>query len=269
MLNDDLKKINLSEGMLDSHTHLFHMKKNGMDYRSIISHCFENGLEFAVDIGINPDNFEERIKFAAELDGLYTSHGYYPSDCTAENIDELLRLLEQTLSADKKAIAVGEMGLDFYHNYGPYELQAVLVKRQIKIADNFGKPIVIHSRDAENETIELLSDCPPENGGIIHCFSYSPSAAIKFVEMGFYISFAGNVTYKNAEQIQAAAAQVPLDRLLLETDAPYLSPQKVRGRKNHSGYIGYTYDFVSELRGIPVNSLITAVNENFRRLFRL
>ncbi|HAK44412.1 MAG TPA: hydrolase TatD [Spirochaeta sp.] len=256
----------LKENMLDSHFHLFHMKEREMDYMNIIKDCFDSGLTYALDIGINPDNFDVRIKTAAGLDGLYTAHGYYPSQCTSENLDSELEYLEICLEKDPKAIAVGEMGLDFFHDYGNAELQSVLVKKQIEIANRLSLPVIIHSRNAEKETIELLSENSPDAGGIIHCFSYSPAAAAEFIDMGFYISFAGNVTYKKAELIQEAAKSVPLDRLLLETDAPYLSPRKVRGKKNHPGFIAYTYQYMAELRQIPLEMLIDAVKTNFERL---
>ena len=259
----------LDTDMVDSHFHLFHMKKVGMDYMDIIKTCFEDGLAYAVDIGITPDNFSERIKTASSLKGLYTAHGYYPSQCTSENLKSELEYLETTLIQDKKAVAVGEMGFDFFHDYGDVELQAELIKKQIEIANRLVLPVIIHSRDAEQETLDFLKRHTPEAGGVIHCFSYTPETALKFIEMGFYISFAGNVTYKKAENIQEAAKTVPLDRLLIETDAPYLSPQKVRNKKNHPGHIGYTYEYISGLREMEPSNLIPAVKENFMRLFRI
>ena len=257
----------LEKDMIDSHFHLFHMKKLGMDYMNIIKTCFEDGLTYAVDIGINPDNFKDRTKTAAGIRGLYTAHGYYPSQCTSDNLDYELEYLETCLVNDSKAVAVGEMGFDFYHDYGTPELQAGLIKKQIKIAERLKLPVIIHSRDAEQETLDLLKQYTPSAGGIIHCFSYTPETARKFIDMGFYISFAGNVTYKKAETIQAAAGVVPLNRLLIETDAPYLSPQKVRHKKNHPGHIGYTYDFIAGLRDMELQTLISAVKDNFMNLF--
>lgn len=268
MLND-IEKINLQAGMIDSHFHLFHMKNREMPYMQIIQECFAKGLELALDIGINPDNFSERIKTAADLSGLYTAHGYYPSMCTADKIDALLLNLEETLKRDSKAVGLGEIGFDFFHDYGSYEQQKKLFITQLELAEKLSLPVIIHSRNAEKETLELLKKHSPSRGGIIHCFSYSPETALEFIDMGFYISFAGNLTYKKAEIIQAAAAAVPVDRLLLETDAPYLSPQKVRSRKNHPGYIGYTYNFAAELKGLSLDELISAVNQNFRTLFRI
>ena len=268
-MHTDLKKINLHEGMIDSHFHFFHMKKREMDYKEIIEACFASGLEYAIDIGINPDNFKQRIDAASQYPGLYTAHGFYPSECTAEGLDSKLDYLEHCLKTDPKAVALGEIGFDFFHDYGDIRAQEDLLRRQLDTATRLDLPVIIHSRDAEEDTLRVLSDAAPPRGGIIHCYSYSIETARKFIDMGFYISFAGNVTYKNTEQIQQAAMEIPLDRLLLETDAPYLSPQKVRGRKNHPGYIGYTYEAVASLRNIPLTELIHAVNGNLRRLFTI
>ncbi len=268
-MEKDLNKLHLINGIIDSHFHLFQMKNVGMDYIEIIEACFDNGLKYALDIGITPGNFKERMDTASKYKGLYTAHGLYPSQCTAETLDSDIEYLEKCLIEDPKAIALGEIGLDFFRNYGTEELQTALLKKQLSLADRLDLPVIIHSRDAEELTIKILSESAPERKGIIHCFSYSPETAAKFIDMGFYISFAGNVTYKNAELLQSAAAVIPLDRLLLETDAPYLSPQKVRSKKNHPGYIGYTYDFVAELRGIKSEELIEAVKNNFLHLFRI
>lgn len=258
----------LQKNMIDSHFHLYHMKNRNMD-ENIIQNCFDEGLAYALDIGINSDNFESRIEAASKFRQLYTAHGYYPSQCSSENLETELDYLESCLKKDEKAIAVGEMGLDFFHSYGTPELQTELAKREIEIANRLSLPIIIHSREAEAETLALLEENPSEAGGIIHCFSYKSETAAKFIEMGYYISFAGNLTYKKAELIQEAAKSVPLNRLLLETDAPYLSPQKVRSKKNHPGYIGYTYEFAAELRQITLEQLIEAVKENFEELFNI
>ncbi|MDC7226916.1 MAG: TatD family hydrolase [Spirochaetales bacterium] len=255
--------------MLDSHFHLFHMKKLEMPYMDLIKHSFDEGLVYALDIGINADNFEDRIKTAAELKGLYTAHGYYPSQCNSDDLESELEYLEQTLINDNKAVALGEIGLDFYHDYGSFELQAELVKRQINIANRLNLPVIIHSRNAEAETLKLLDENRVDRAGIIHCYSYSPETAQQFIDLGYNISFAGNVTYKNAGVIKESAAAVPLDSLLIETDAPYLSPQMVRGKRNHPGHIGYTYSCIAELRGIPLIELIAAVKTNFETLFRI
>ena len=255
--------------MIDSHFHLFHMKKRGMDYINMIKSCFDEGLSYAVDIGITPENFAVRTETASSIPGLYTAHGFYPSRCTSADLEAELEILEATLDSDPKAIAVGEMGIDLFHDYGTVEQQRELVRKQITIANRLNLPVIIHSRDAETETLELLTVERVNAGGIIHCYSYSTETAERFIELGYYISFAGNVTYKKTELLREAAQSVPLNRLLIETDAPYLSPQKVRSKLNYPGFIGHTYENIAELRGIPLEELITAVKTNFETLFNL
>ncbi len=268
-MQDDIKRLNLENGMVDSHFHLYHMLKREMKAFDIIGRCFSSGLKYALDIGINSDNFEARIRTAELYPGLYTAHGYYPSECVNPEIDEKLKYLADCLGRDKKAVALGEIGLDFFHNYGTEAQQRDLLEKQLSLAEKLDLPVVIHSRDAEGATLEMLMEFSPPRKGIIHCFSYSAETAMKFVEMGYYISFAGNLTYKKSDLIQQAAAAVPLERLLLETDAPYLSPDGVRHKKNHPGYIGYTYSFMSRIRDIPLEQLIPAVQTNFKSLFKI
>ena len=268
-MKSDYERIRLFEGIVDSHFHLYHMLSKGMDAFSILESCFSAGLEYAVDIGITPENFEGRRETAAAYPGLYTAYGYYPSRCDSDSLSEDLEFLEKSISGDPKAVAVGETGLDFYHSYGSPEQQIALLEKQISLADRLELPVIIHSRDAESETLEVLDSHTPRRGGVIHCFSYSAETALKFVDMGFYISFAGNVSYKKSAALREAAAAVPSDRLLAETDAPYLSPEGVRGMPNHPGYIGYTYECIAGERGIEVEELVSAVNTNFRRLFRI
>ncbi len=265
----DTSKYNIPKGCIDSHFHLFHMKNRGMQETGIIDYCFSNGLDYALDIGINRENFALRAETASKLPYLFTAHGYYPSECVNPEIDSDIEYLKEILLQDKKAVALGEIGLDYFRMQGTRELQISLLKKQLELADELSLPVVIHSRDAEEDTLSVIASNSPKKKGIIHCFSYSDETALKFCELGYHISFAGNVTYKNAEIIQNAAKSVPLDSLLIETDAPFLSPQKVRAKPNHPGFIGYTYDYIAELRQIPLEELVLSVRMNFLKLFNL
>ncbi len=265
----DTSKYNISKGCIDSHFHLFHMKNRGMQETEIINYCFSNGLAYALDIGINRANFALRAETAGKIPQLFTAHGYYPSECENSKIDSDIEYLKEILLQDKKAVALGEIGLDYFRMQGTRELQISLLEKQLKLADELSLPVVIHSRDAEEDTLSVLASYSPERKGIIHCYSYSAETALKFCELGYHISFAGNATYKNADIIQNAARSVPLEKLLLETDAPFLSPQKVRSKPNHPGFIGYTYDYIAELRQIPLEELVFSVRKNFLKLFNL
>jgi TatD DNase family protein len=167
-MQPDIKRLNLSKGMVDSHFHLYHMLYREMKAFDIIEHCFSKGLEYAVDIGINADNFKARIETAEKFSGLYTAHGYYPSECVNPDIEEKLSFLSDCLTIDPKAVALGEIGLDFFHDYGTAQQQRELFRKQLLLADKLNLPVIIHSREAEMETLEVLKEFSPAQKGIIH-----------------------------------------------------------------------------------------------------
>ncbi|MFW6234133.1 MAG: TatD family hydrolase, partial [Spirochaetota bacterium] len=166
-----------------------------------------------------------------------------------------------------RTVAVGEIGMDRYRDYATPELQRVLLIRQVEIANRHNLPVIIHNRDAEEELLQAFAECTPECESIMHCYSGPSGYVHRFLDLGFSFSFGGNVTFKNAQNIREAMMQVPLDRLMLETDAPYLAPHPRRGRTNHPGLIGHTYDAVSETRGISRRELVEAAADNAARVF--
>jgi TatD DNase family protein len=183
----------------------------------------------------------------------------------------LITLLDDQLKDDAvrpHISAVGEMGLDWYRGQDHRAEQISVFESQLALARREDLPVIIHNRDADDDVLACL-DAYPGVTGVMHCFSSTRSFAVECLDRGFSISFAGNVTYKRSESIREAARTVPDDRLLLETDAPFLAPQVVRGETNHPGYVRYVYDFVADLRGVAVEELIDQVARNFRTLFRL
>lgn len=263
------ENIYVEEGMIDTHFHLLHLKDSENNNIKTLNKAFSKGLSLALDIGLSARDIKERTKKAMNNPKLFLAHGMYPSECNKKDLSAQLSILKKSLSSNSKAIAVGEIGLDFFHNYGDENKQRDLFVKQISIANELTKPVIIHSRNAEKETIQILKKYRPKSGGIIHCYSYSKETAFKFIDMGFYISFAGNVTYKKNSILQEAAAIIPLDSLLIETDAPYLSPQRVRGKNNHPGLIGYTYEYISLLRKTNLDNIVNAVKINFKKCMGL
>ena len=259
----------LETKMVDSHFHALRMKDRGLSARSILDACFQKGLSYALDIGTEGKDFVQRERLAEEYPRLYLASGFYPSACEDPRWREGLPLLEEHLKRTPKAAAIGEIGLDFKRLYGSKEAQTELAAAQIALANRLELPVVIHSRDAAEETLELLKSHPPLKGGILHCYSYGPEWVERFMDLRFYISFAGNCTYKNSLEIRKALGAAPADRLLLETDAPYLSPQEVRGRVNHSGHIGFTYRLAAEVRKTPLAELVEQVEDNFKSFLAL
>ena len=249
--------------MTDSHFHMMHIKKKELDNRELLTGAFSRGLVGAIDIGIEPETWNERNNMAKEYPGLYLAGGLYPSHCEKSTWETDLKLLEEHLTTTPKIAALGEIGLDYYHNYGTKDDQKELFQRQLELANSLDLPVIIHCRDSEEDTLECLKEHPPSKGGIMHCFSLGPEWTDPFLDMGFYISFAGNLTYKKNEFIREAAARVPDDRILMETDAPYLSPIPVRGRPNHPGYIGHTYRAAAEIRKKGLSDFVAEVKVNF------
>jgi TatD DNase family protein len=246
---------------IDSHFHSFVMADKGMDAVRLLEEAAEAGLIGGLDVGILPEDTERRLALTAPYPWIRLSAGIYPGGS-----DSLLPDLEKRLRSGLFS-AVGETGIDLHWNYAPAEQQAKLFIRQIELANAYRLPVVIHSRKADREVLKALRQCRPEYGGILHCFSSGFETAASCIDFGLYISFAGNITYKNTDEIREAAVKIPADRLLLETDAPYLSPQPVRSKKNQPAFIEHTYLFTAGLRKTDPDELKRQVTNNFFTLF--
>lgn len=231
--------------MIDTHAHL------GDDAPEVLVRARAAGVTRVIDVATSVAAARVTLARAAREDGVYACLGVHPHDAADPgDLDELRALL-----ADPRAVAVGETGLDYYRDYAPRATQAVLFERQLALAAQLGKPVVIHTRSADDDTLaRLLAHDGPV---ILHCFS-SPNLLDAALERRWYVSFAGNVTYKNAYDLRAAARRVPADRLLAETDSPYLAPQPVRGKRNEPAYVVHTYDFLADLHGESIRAQIVA-----------
>ena len=248
--------------MVDTHCHLDMLPQEDL-LESVKT------LDYLLTIGCDKEEIKKAIELGNKYENVFVAIGYHPydvGDLTDEDIEELERLAKE----NPKVIAIGECGLDFYRDKTPKEKQEYFFKKQIELAKKLRKPLIIHSRSADRETEKVLSQYAPfENGGIMHCFGGDERLMEFSLEAGFYISFAGNITYPKADNLRNILKKVPLDRLLLETDSPFLSPQKVRGTQNKPSNIYYTLEFASELLGIEKNKLERITDENFKRLFSL
>lgn len=251
---------------VDSHTHIMEMRKKELNVKEILKECFDKGMAAALDVAVNEEDFEKRISYKSFFPKLFFSAGIHPTDVT--DIEKQLKAIENQLQ-NKLVIAVGETGLDFYRDSVSSLLQKEMFRRQIELSNKYKLPLIIHNRLADKEILEILNSENAESGGIIHCFSSDSGFAKKIVDLGFYISFAGNVTYKNAQNIRGAASCVPFDRILVETDAPYLAPQKVRGKLNHPGNISYTIECIADIFNKEGDEIAFQTCENFKKLFKL
>ena len=244
--------------MIDTHAHL------GDDAAEVLARARSAGVGRVVVVATTVADAHAALALADAEDGVYASLGIHPHEAgSATPADvELLR----PLLAHPKAVAVGETGLDHFRDYAPRDAQRRLFEAQLALAADTGKPVVIHTRAADDETVELLA----AHGGdvVLHCFS-SPPLLAEARSRGWYVSFAGNVTYKNADELRAAARAVPADRVLAETDSPYLAPQPVRGRRNEPAFVVHTYEALAVARGVERAALVAQIDANADALFRL
>jgi TatD DNase family protein len=275
--------------LIDSHAHLDSERYQG-ELPEILTRAKAAGIDAILSIGIGEgpaemqQAFEICRKFNAESDPklprLYASAGIYPHNTHEANEDTLTKL--DQLLAEPEVIACGEIGLDYYHDGSPHEIQKEIFIRQMQIATARQRPIIIHCRpkDGDNacwdDTLDLLTahwggpGLPGrEIGGILHCFSGELHHALRAIDLGFVISFAGNLTYPKAQALRDVAAQVPLDRLLVETDAPYLAPTPTRGKRNEPAWVAHTAAVLAELHNISPEEMASTTTKNFERLFRL
>lgn len=224
------------------------------------------GVSKIVTIGTEPSDHEFVLKTAKQFyPDIYCTLGVHPHQGMQWK-EEIGDWLDKHLP-EKEVIAVGEIGLDYYYNQSPVEEQKLAFRRQLEIARKHRMPVQIHTREAEQDTVEILKEFKGEVGGLIHCFTSSAWLAQEVLDLGFNISFSGVVTFKNAESLRETCKMVPLNRLHVETDAPFLAPVPQRGKKNTPAFVVHTASLVAQLKGVSEEELAAATNENARQLF--
>ena len=259
--------------LVDSHCHL-DAEEFDFDRAEAIERARENGVAAMLVIGTGEPlsgNFERAVSLAEAHPQIFAAVGVHPHDAKTYD-DAAEKRLIGLIHNSKKIVAWGEIGLDFYYDHSPREVQFRVFRRQINIARQLELPIIIHSRDADDETTEiLLAECSNADfaGGVMHCFGGSAAMAERLMNVGFYISFAGNVTFKKAENLREAARVVPLERLLVETDCPYLAPIPFRGRRNEPAFVRHTAEFLADFYQIAPQELAQSTTANFERLFSI
>jgi TatD DNase family protein len=251
----------------DSHCHLADPRLRD-DAAAIIERACAAGVTTLISVGaigaIETDR--KTVEIAERHTGVYAVVGVHPHDASACDDDRLMQLRE--LARSPRVVAIGESGLDFHYMHSPREAQETALRRHLELAAELGKPIVIHCRDAETRVREIVEKVGlPPRGGVIHCFTGDAGAARRFVAMGFHISFSGILTFRNAATSRAAATVVPDDRLMVETDAPYLAPEPYRGKRNEPAFVTRTLEVLADLRGIDPDSLGATITANVARLF--
>jgi len=257
----------------DSHAHYFDTRfaekyPGGAD--QALADAYAAGVRYILNAGTLPETTRQALEMAKQYDWLYASAGIHPSDSHDIPDTELQAALDEIrlLCADPKTVALGEIGLDYYWDTSQKERQKQIFDTQLSMAEELNLPVIIHDREAHGDTMDILR-AHPKSYGILHSFSGSAEMARQLSDRGWYISFSGPVTYKNARSVREAAAIVPSDRLLIETDAPFLPPEPYRGKVNYSGYLPFTVHALAETRGVSDEEIAFITAENAKRLFRI
>jgi len=256
--------------LADSHCHLDHEQFDG-DRDAVIERALAAGVECMVAIGTGdgPPDLETGIRLADRYPAIYATVGVHPHDASKAERETFQRLAE--LLRHPKVVALGEIGLDYHYDFSPRDVQRDVFVEQMRVASDAAKPIVIHTREAWEDTLSLIEKhwTPTGLPGIMHCFSGGPAEAARCIELGFYLSFGGIVTFPKALELQEAARTAPADRILVETDAPYLAPVPRRGKRNEPAFVVETARKLAGLRGETLETIAAATTANFRRVASL
>jgi TatD DNase family protein len=248
--------------LVDSHCHIDFAEPD--DRPALIERARAAGVMTMLTIGTKAEELTEVIEIASSDPDIWCTVGIHPHEAQATPDDIMDKLAD--LVSHPKVVGIGETGLDFHYDHSPRDRQAQLFRAQCRLARAAGLPVIVHSRNADTETAAILAE-EGMAAGVIHCFSTSRALSEPALALGFHISISGIVTFKNADELRGIVAEIPLDRLLIETDAPYLAPVPLRGKTNEPAFIVHTAAKVAELKGISVDDLSRATSDNFFRLF--
>jgi TatD DNase family protein len=250
--------------MIDSHSHYDDDRFSG-DCEQILNDLKNHKIDKIINIGCDVETSKKAIALAEKFDFAYASVGFHPNyvfSMTDSDISELI-----ALSKNEKVVAWGEIGLDFHYEYSEKDVQISAFKTQLDVAKTLDLPVIIHSREATEELMKMMRDY--KHKGVFHCYSGSLETAKEIIKMGYYISFSGTVTYKNAKTVKEVAKWIPNDRYLIETDCPYLSPEPKRGTRNDSRNLIHTASYIADLRGISLEQLELETMNNTKSLFNI
>lgn len=251
-------------GIFDSHAH-YNDPAFENDADAVITNLFENGVFGIMNVGYNYQSIELAQNQANKYENIWFAAGIHPHDSADLDADYIERLSKY--ASDRKCAAIGEIGLDYFRNSSPKIVQQRVFERQLKLAEQLDMPVIIHSREATRDTLDILKQHSCK--GVVHCFSSSAQTAEEVLKLGYYIGFTGVVTFNNAKKAVEAAKAVPLERLLVETDCPYMAPVPHRGERCTSDMIEFTAAKLAEIKGVTAQELIDITRENAKRLYRI
>lgn len=253
--------------LVDSHCHLDDAAFDA-DRKDVILFAKQLGIKWILNPGADLASSKKAVVLADEYPMIYAAVGVHPHD--AKDVPDDWEAQLQELGAHPKVVAIGEMGLDYHYDHSPRQAQQDVFRKQIRLARSIGKPVIIHEREAPADVLTILKEEQVQDvGGVMHCFSGSIESARLFMQLGLYISFAGPVTFKNARRSLEVASAIPLDKILVETDAPYLTPEPYRGKRNEPGHVLLVAQKIAEMRGMDFSEFAEAVTFNAEQLFRV
>lgn len=250
--------------IFESHAH-YDSSKFAEDREELLDSMKENDIGTIVNVGASWKSVTSVMELAEKYSFIYAALGLHPDEVGDLNEERFAFLKEQCRK--EKVVAIGEIGLDYYWNNESHELQKQWFVRQLELARELNLPVIIHSRDAAEDTLKIMKEHAQGLRGVIHCFSYSKELAEEYVKMGFHIGIGGVVTFKNGKKLKEVAEVVPLERILLETDCPYLAPEPYRGKRNSSIYIPYIAQAIADIKGITYEEVVAQTEQNGKSLF--
>ena len=250
--------------LFDTHAHLDDVKFDA-DREVVIQKIIDSGVGRVVNIGSDMESSKRSIQLAEKYNFIYAAVGVHPHDAENMTDDDLLTI--EKWVAHPKVVAIGEIGLDYFYDNSPRDVQRYWFEKQLLLAEKLDKPVIIHDRDAHGDTLDILGKSKAK--GILHCFSGSVEMAKQIVNMGFYISFAGPLTYKNSRHSVEVARAIPIDKILIETDCPYLAPDGYRGERNDSSLVRLVCEKLAEIKDISFDEAARITYQNAERVYRL
>jgi len=254
--------------LIDTHAHLDD-KRLWKSLDEVINRAEKKGVSRIINVGINLKSSQRSIDISKKYENVFATVGVHPHDADEVPTDYIGSLKELTEKNKNQIVALGEMGLDFFKNYSPKEDQKRVFRAQLELAQEMGLPIVIHDRAASKATLEILKDFRNDLFGVFHCFSGDTEIARKVLDMGFYISFTGNISFEKASKLRKVVEFVPLDRMMVETDCPYMAPVPFRGKRNEPAYVRLVAETVAEIKGTDLEQVVNETGENATNLFKI
>ncbi|MCI5869124.1 MAG: TatD family hydrolase [Dorea sp.] len=252
--------------IFDTHAH-YDDEQFDADREELLNSMAEQGVGTIVNVSASYPSCEQVTEMVQKYPFMYAAVGVHPDHVGELNEETFVRM--KKLFANDKVIAVGEIGLDYYWDNESHDLQKAWFIRQLELARELDLPVLIHSREAAADTMDIMKEHAEGISGVIHCYSYSKEMAREYVKMGFYIGVGGVVTFKNARKLKETVVEIPLTSIVLETDCPYLAPEPNRGKRNNSAYIRYVAEEIAKIKGITYEEVVAQTEENARKMYRL